>query len=659
VRIHLDDRTAEDYRLFLAIKQLPSYRLRGNIADIPDEYAARLGLAPPTLCDASKDYQPSEFLFDYQRDISRLAIRRRKFAIFAAPGMGKTLMLLEYLRHVRRYLPAHKNALIVSPLMVVEQTLAECERFYGSSLPIQQVRAKDLKHWLANAAGRIGITNYDAIRDDLEPGRLGCLCADESSTLKSAYGKWGVKLIELGKGLEWKLALTGTPAPNDRIEYANHAVLLDAFPTVNSFLATYFVNRGETSERWELKPHALGSFYRALSHWCIFLSDPSVYGWRDNVGTIPPIEITIHDVPMGEALSARAREYTGKLFVDGAGGIVSRGKLARMAREDGSPKPEFIRQLVESWTPGESTLIWCRFNDEQKKLESLFPDAASIDGQTPEAERFILLDWFKGLICDCERDRRLACVRAKKIRRTCSDTTPRTSINSNGTQRNSTTSIDAGENNTQPVPNCKQRPVPTRKGGNNKIPKPDSPNGSESTGLPPQTTGPCSNHRAESVPSASGHNSTNAHPCFTSITVMQPESFVVSSASNVTTFSARPATNPNALNGPQHTCVCTDQQKNRGRVLISKALVLGFGLNLQVATRQVFSGIDDSYESFYQAVKRSNRVGSTKPLRVHIPVTELERPMVENVLRKARMIERDTKEQEELFSNAGSDFLFG
>jgi superfamily II DNA or RNA helicase len=494
VRIHLDDRTAEDYRLFLAIKQLPSYRLRGNIADIPDEYAARLGLAPPTLCDASKDYEPSEFLFDYQRDISRLAIRRRKFAIFADPGLGKTLMMLEYIRHTKRYLPSHKNILIVCPLMVVEQTLSECERFYGSSIPIQHVRAKELKAWLANAAGRVGITNYEAIREDLEPGRLGCLCIDESSSLKSHYGKWGTKLIELGKGLEWKLALTGTPAPNDRIEYANHAVLLDAFPTVNSFLATYFVNRGETSERWELKPHALGSFYRALSHWCIFLSDPSVYGWRDNVGTIPPIEITIHDVPMGEALSARAREYTGKLFVDGAGGIVSRGKLARMAREDGSPKPEFIRQLVESWTPEESTLIWCRFNDEQAKLERLFPEAASIDGQTPEAERSRLIRAF---------------------------------------------------------------------------------------------------------------------------------------------------------------------QTGETKVMLTKGKILGFGLNLQVATRQVFSGIDDSYESMYQAVKRSNRVGSTRPLNVHFPVTELERPMLENVLRKARMIERDTREQEVIFRDAGYAYLFG
>jgi len=92
-----------------------------------------------------------------------------------------------------------------------------------------------------------------------------------------------------------------------------------------------------------------------------------------------------------------------------------------------------------------------------------------------------------------------------------------------------------------------------------------------------------------------------------------------------------------------------DFRSGRAKVLITKPKILGFGLNLQICTRQIFSGIKDSYEEFYQAVKRSNRVGSTKPLDVHIPVTELEVPFVENVLRKADRVEADTKEQETIF----------
>ena len=89
-----------------------------------------------------------------------------------------------------------------------------------------------------------------------------------------------------------------------------------------------------------------------------------------------------------------------------------------------------------------------------------------------------------------------------------------------------------------------------------------------------------------------------------------------------------------------------DFKSGSTRILISKPKILGFGLNLQIATRHVFSGLQDSYEEFHQAVKRSNRIGSTMPLNVHIPVTELEEPMIQTVLRKAHRVEMDAAEQE-------------
>jgi superfamily II DNA or RNA helicase len=95
-------------------------------------------------------------------------------------------------------------------------------------------------------------------------------------------------------------------------------------------------------------------------------------------------------------------------------------------------------------------------------------------------------------------------------------------------------------------------------------------------------------------------------------------------------------------------------KEGRRKVLISKPRILGFGLNLQIATRQVFSGLQDSYEEYYQAVKRSNRIGSDKPLNVHIPVTEIERPMIETVLAKADRVAADTAEQERIFKQASA-----
>ncbi len=492
MRLTLNLNDCLDYERFLKIKRLPRYSFSGRTAIVPDEYAGLLGMHAEHSCKC--EYNPKPFLFDYQADIARIAIRKQKYAVFADCGLGKTMIFAEFALHVAQTLPPGQCILWVCPLMVVKQTMDELEKWYGDSLPIEQVHARDLASWLTAGTGRIGITNYDALHDEIPQGRLGCLILDESSMLKSHYGAWGQACIRLGKGLQWKLAGTGTPAPNDRIEYANHAVFLDQFPTVNSFLARFFVNRGQTDNRWELKPHAITPFYRSLSHWSIFLTNPATYGWKDNTASLPPIHVHIHDVPLTTDQRSAVMDHTNSLIVGGLGGITSRAKLGQLAkgsvdgRDIATNKPAYIRSLVESW-PDESTLIWCIYNHEQELLSRAIPEAGSIAGDTPIEERERIVDAFKA-----------------------------------------------------------------------------------------------------------GHL----------------------------------------------------------KCLISKPKILGFGLNLQVATRQIFSGLQDSYEQFYQAVKRSNRYGSTRPLNVHIPVTEIERPMIDTVLSKAQRVQADTEEQERIFRDVAA-----
>lgn len=491
MEILIDTNNLADYSLFLRAKRLPKFRCRGNSLYVPDEYAEQLGLTPPEAAASKRSYKPTPKLWDYQRDITKMAIAKRKFCVFADCGLGKTQILLEWARYVAAILPRPQKVLIVSPLMVVRQTLGEVERWYGDRFPVEHIRAAGLAQWLTTAKteSRVGITNYEALSETTPTGHLGAMVLDESSMLKSHYGKWGQTLIRLGRGLAWKLCLTGTPAPNDRIEYANHAVFMDAYPTVNSFLARFFVNKGQTQERWILKPHALEPFYRELSHWCIFLTNPATYGWKDNCAAIPPIHINMHDVELTEQQREAVYAVTGRLFMDDPGGITKRSKLAQIGKgiykgqRITTNKPEMIRSLLAGW-PDEATLMWCWFNQEQADLAAMFPDAASIDGATPLLFRENLVNDFKA---------------------------------------------------------------------------------------------------------------------------------------------------------------------GRRTILISKPRILGFGLNLQVATRQIFSSLIDSYEAFYQAVKRSNRYGSTKALNVHIPVSEIERPMVDNVLRKAARVQADTEEQEAIF----------
>jgi DNA modification methylase len=72
----------------------------------------------------------------------------------------------------------------------------------------------------------------------------------------------------------------------------------------------------------------------------------------------------------------------------------------------------------------------------------------------------------------------------------------------------------------------------------------------------------------------------------------------------------------------------------RARVLISKVAIAGHGLNLQHCTQMAFVGLGDSWEQYYQAIRRCFRFPQTTPVHVHIIVSEAETEIVANVRRK-------------------------
>ncbi len=70
------------------------------------------------------------------------------------------------------------------------------------------------------------------------------------------------------------------------------------------------------------------------------------------------------------------------------------------------------------------------------------------------------------------------------------------------------------------------------------------------------------------------------------------------------------------------------------RVLVSKPKILGFGMNFQHCANMAFVGLSDSYEAYYQCVRRSWRYGQKRPVHAHVVFSEAEKVIVENVRRK-------------------------
>ncbi|GHU77838.1 DEAD/DEAH box helicase [Clostridia bacterium] len=72
------------------------------------------------------------------------------------------------------------------------------------------------------------------------------------------------------------------------------------------------------------------------------------------------------------------------------------------------------------------------------------------------------------------------------------------------------------------------------------------------------------------------------------------------------------------------------------RVLVSKPSIAGYGMNWQNCSKMIFVGLSDSWEMYYQAVRRCWRFGQTQPVDVHIVSSESEGAVRANIQRKEK-----------------------
>lgn len=70
------------------------------------------------------------------------------------------------------------------------------------------------------------------------------------------------------------------------------------------------------------------------------------------------------------------------------------------------------------------------------------------------------------------------------------------------------------------------------------------------------------------------------------------------------------------------------------RVLVTKPSIAGFGLNFQNAHNMAFVGLSDSWEDYYQAIRRQYRFGQEYPVNVYIVLADIEEQIYANVMRK-------------------------
>ena len=76
------------------------------------------------------------------------------------------------------------------------------------------------------------------------------------------------------------------------------------------------------------------------------------------------------------------------------------------------------------------------------------------------------------------------------------------------------------------------------------------------------------------------------------------------------------------------------------RVIVTKPRIGGFGMNFQNSHNMVFFGLNDSWENWYQCIRRQWRYGQVSQVNVHVVMSNLEESIYQNILRKDAMAKR-------------------
>jgi DNA modification methylase len=309
----------------------------------------------PELGRTVDDGSVHQRLFPFQRDIVKWAVKRGRAAIFADCGLGKTLMQLEWARLVGG------RALIVAPLAVAEQTMAE-----GTNIGVEVRRVAR-----PDSGPGIQITNYEKL-SHFVGADFNALVLDESSILKSQDGKTRTMILREFSRIPFRLACTATPAPNDISELANHSEFIGAMSRVE-MLATFFVH---DENGWRLKGHAADAMWKWMAQWSVYVRRPSDLGY-DDAGFLLP-KLTIKD----EVTRSDWRPE-GMLFAANLGGVGGRQKVRRATlggRVEEAAR--IINGIDEQW------IVWCGLNEEGRRLkDALNGEAALIEGADSEDDK--------------------------------------------------------------------------------------------------------------------------------------------------------------------------------------------------------------------------------------------------------------------------------
>lgn len=319
-----------------------------------EKYLQFLGTKRKTFIESGfeiSDKKLNPMLKDFQKFAVKIALLKGRFALFFDCGLGKTFCQLEWAKHVK--LKTKKPVLLLAPLAICEQTIAEGKKFgieiFGFAIEENENE----------------INNYDQLKN-IDVSKYAGVVLDESSILKGRDGKLSALIIEVFKNTPYKLCCTATPSPNDHMELGQHSEFLGGM-TYLEILAMFFVHDGGETSKWRLRKHAKDAFWRYVATWSMAIDNPASLGFDSEGYELPEIEYIEHIIKVDNT--------SNNLFGDVA---VSATELHKDLNRYFDAR---IQKTIEIVTENEDQfIIWGLKNNETDTLAKLIPDSVNVQG---------------------------------------------------------------------------------------------------------------------------------------------------------------------------------------------------------------------------------------------------------------------------------------
>ena len=305
----------------------------------------------------------------HQRDAVMWAAAGGRRAIFAAFGLGKTVMQLEWCRLIHK----HKGGkmMIVCPLGVKQEFMRDAENILHMDAPIY-VRSMEE---IAAAPGWLFITNYERIRDgDIRPDAFAGTSLDEAAVLRSFGSKTYQTFLSKFRGVPYKLVSTATPSPNKYKELIHYAGYLEIMDTGQA-LTRFFKRDSTKANNLTLYPHKEKEFWLWLSTWALFIQKPSDLGYDDTGYDLPDMEIRYHKLGRPPELTEE-KDGQVKIFHDAAQGL---SEAAREKRESIDARIAEAKRIIDE-DPDGHFIIWHDLEAERHAIKKAIPAAREIYG---------------------------------------------------------------------------------------------------------------------------------------------------------------------------------------------------------------------------------------------------------------------------------------